>query len=349
MPASIAQSLFGHLPDGAAVDLFTLTNTRGSVCKVITYGAAITELHVPDRNGTLGDIALGFDNLPQYVSESPCFGAVCGRVANRIADGRFELDGKTYTLPINDPPNTLHGGPNGYHKVVWKAQAVDTPAGPSVEFRHLSPDGDAGFPGNLRIQMVYTFTHSGELRIDYEAETDKPTPVNLTNHSYFNLAGRGLIFDHTLRLKAKRYTPVGAGLIPTGVVADIAGGPLDFTAEKPIGRDFQAVAATLGGYDHNYVIEGGGQALVQAASVYEPTSGRTIEVATDQPGIQVYTSNNLLHKPIGKQGQVYLRYAGLCLETQHFPDSVHHPEFPSTILRPGTTFRSTTVYAFSTR
>jgi aldose 1-epimerase len=349
MPASIAKSLFGHMPDGTPVDLFTLTNAHGLVCKVITYGAAITELHVPDRKGTLGDIALGFDNLPQYIKESPCFGAICGRVANRIANGRFELDGKTYTLPINDPPNTLHGGPNGFNKAVWKAEAAESPAGPSVEFRHLSPDGDAGFPGTLRIRMIYTFTDAGELRIDYEAQTDKPTPVNLTNHSYFNLAGSGLIFDHTLRLDAKRYTPAGPDLIPTGAIADVAGGPLDFTAEKPIGRDFQAVAATVGGYDHNFVIEGGGRKVVHAASVYEPSSGRTIELATDQPGVQVYTSNNLLHKPVGKKGQVYLRYAGLCLETQHYPDSVNHPAFPSTILRPGETYRSTTAYAFAAR
>ena len=349
MSASTVKSPFGQMPDGTPVDLFTLTNARGLVCKVITYGAAITELHVPDRMGTLGDVVLGFDNLTQYIKESPCFGAVCGRVANRIANGRFELDGKTYSLPVNDPPHTLHGGPNGYNKAVWKGEAVESPAGASVEFRHTSPDGDSGFPGTLRIRMIYTFTNAGELRIDYEAQTDKPTPVNLTNHSYFNLAGSGLIFDHTLRLDASRYTPAGPGNIPTGAIAGVAGGPLDFTVEKPIGRDYQAVVPEVGGYDHNFVIDGGGRRVVHAASVYEPSSGRTIEVSTDQPGIQVYMSGNLLHKPVGKDGQVYLRYAGLCLETQHFPDSVHHPAFPSTILRPGETLRSTTVYAFSTR
>jgi aldose 1-epimerase len=347
MPARIAQSPFGNMPDGTAVDIFTLTNAGGLLCKVISYGAAVTELHVPDRDGRLADVVLGFDNLPQYVNESPCFGSVCGRVANRIAYGRFTLDGQTYALGINDPPHSLHGGFKGYDKVVWKARGAEGPEGPAVVFEHLSADGDGGYPGALRLRMTYTLTNANELRFDYEATTDRATPVNLTNHSYFNLAGTKDIFAHTLRLDASRYTPCGSDLIPTGAVADVAGGPLDFRQEKPIGRDFAQLPGGIGGYDHNFLIDGAGRGLVHAATVREASTGRAIDVSTDQPAIQVYTSNSLLRKPVGKQGVVYHRYAGLCLETQHYPDSVNHPAFPTTILQPGETFRSTTLYAFS--
>ncbi len=226
MPARLAKSPFGNLPDGAAVDLYTLTNAGGLVCKVITYGAAVTELHVPDRAGRLDDIVLGFDNLPQYVHESPCFGSVCGRVANRIARGRFVLDGQTYSLGLNDPPHSLHGGFKGYDKVVWNARGVERAEGPAVVFVLGSPDGDGGYPGTLAVRMTYTLTNANELRFDYEATTDRATPVNLTNHSYFNLAGTKDIFAHALRLEASRYTPRGPDLIPTGEVGDVAGGPL---------------------------------------------------------------------------------------------------------------------------
>ena len=247
MAASITKTAFGSVPDGTAVELYTLTNAKGSVCKIMTYGAVVTELHVPDRAGKLGDVVLGFDNLPQYLKESPCFGAIVGRFANRIAKGRFTIDGRTYTLAINNGPNTLHGGIIGFDKVVWKAQAAETPTGPCVVLTHLSPDGDEGFPGNLRVRVTYTLTHGDDLRIEYEATTDKATTVNLTNHSYFNLACSGDVMAQVCRINASRYTPVDAGLIPTGVIADVAGGPLDFTQAKPIGRDMGRIAEKTNG------------------------------------------------------------------------------------------------------
>jgi aldose 1-epimerase len=349
MSASIARSAFGNMPDGTAVELYTLTNANGLACKVITYGAAITELHVPDRGGKLGDVVLGFDNLPQYIKESPCFGAVCGRVANRIAKGRFVLDGKTYALAINNPPNTLHGGNIGFNKVVWQAEAAETPDGPAVAFQHTSPDGDQGFPGTLSVRMTYTLTNANEIRFDYEATADRATPVNLTNHSYFNLACRGDILGHRLQLKARQYTPADSALIPTGAIADVAGGPLDFTTSKPIGRDLKGIPGNIGGYDHNFVIDGGGRGLVLAARVYEPVTGRALEVSTDQPGVQLYTGNSLDEKLVGKRGAAYRPHCAFCLETQHYPDSVNEPRFPSTILRPGETFRSATIYRFSAK
>ena len=348
MPASTAKSAFETMPDGAAVELYTLTNANGLVCKVITYGAVITELDVPDRNGKLGDVVLGFDNLPQYLRESPCFGAVVGRVANRISRGRFVVDGKTYTLAINNPPNTLHGGIRGFDKVVWTAEAAEAPDGPAVILRHVSPDDDEGFPGTLSVRVTYTLTDANELRIDYEATTDKATPVNLTNHSYFNLACKGDILGQVLQLKAGRYTPTDSGLIPTGAIEDVAGGPLDFTKGKPIGRDIGKLSG-MPGYDHNYVIDGGGRGLVLAARVTEPVSGRTLEVATDQPGVQLYTSNWFNGTLVGKYGMAYPLHAAFCLETQHYPDSVNKPGFPSTLLRPGETLGSTTIYRFSAK
>jgi len=340
--------MFGTMPDGTAVELYTLTNANSLVCRVITYGAVITELDVPDRNGKLGDVVLGFDSLAEYIRDSPCFGAVVGRVANRIAKGSFVLDGKTYTLAINDGPNTLHGGIRGFDKVVWKGEAAETPDGPAVVLNHLSPDGDESFPGALKVRMTYTLTNANELRIDYEATTDKATPVNLTNHSYFNLACKGDVQGHVLQLKASKYTPSGAGLIPTGAIEDVAGGPLDFTKGKPIGRDIGKLSG-MRGYDHNFVIDGGGRGLVLAARVIEPVSGRAIEVSTDQPAVQLYTSNSFNGKLVGKYGMAFPLHAGLCLETQHYPDSVNEPAFPSTILRPGETFRSTTIYRFSAK
>jgi len=349
MSASISKSPFGKMPDGTPVDLYTLTNADGLVCKVITYGAVITELHVPDRTGRMGDIVLGFDNLHQYLTESPCFGAVVGRVANRIANGRFTVDGKTYTLAVNNGPNTLHGGIKGFDKIVWQAEAVDGPNGPSVVFSHVSPDGDEGFPGTLRVKMTYTLTNGNEVRFDYEATTDKATPVNLTNHSYFNLACKGDVQGQVLQIKGSRYTPGDDWLIPSGVIAEVAGGPLDFTQAKPIGRDIKKVPGKTNGYDHNYVIDGGGQNLVLAARAYDPATGRTLEVSTDQPGVQLYTANGMNGKTVGKYGQAYPAHAGFCLETQHYPDSINKPSFPSTLLRPGEVYRSTTIYRFSAK
>jgi aldose 1-epimerase len=346
---SITKSSFGTVPGGAAVELYTLTNADGLVCKAITYGAAVTELHVPDRAGRLGDVVLGFDNLPQYLTDSPCFGAIVGRVANRIAGGRFSLDGRGYSLAINNPPNTLHGGTKGFDKVVWDAEGVDTPDGPSVAFHRVSPDGEEGFPGSLSARVAYTLTNGNELRIDYEASADKATPVNLSHHSYFNLAGKGDVLGHVLQLKAARYTPMDASLIPTGEIAKVAGGPLDFTKPKAIGRDISKIPGDLHGYDHNLVLDGGGPGPVLAARVHEPATGRTMEVSTDQPGMQFYTGNSLADGLAGKRGARYSRHSGFCLETQHFPDSVNKPAFPTTILRPGQVFRSTTIYRFAAK
>jgi aldose 1-epimerase len=336
------------MPDGTPVELYTLTNSNGLICKVMTYGAVITELHVPDREHRLGDVVLGFDSLPRYISDSPCFGAAVGRVANRIAMGRFSLDGKSYSLATNDPPNTLHGGVKGFDKVVWKAEAFETKDGPSVVLSHLSPDGDEGFPGALSVRVAYTLTRSNELRIEFEASTDQATPVNLTNHSYFNLACRGDIRGHVLRINARSYTPSDETLIPTGEIAPVANTPLDFTKPKPVGRDIEKVPG-LKGYDHNLVIDGGGRGLVHAARVHEPVSGRTMEVETDQPGVQLYTSNSFDGTLVGKYGAAFPLHAGLCLETQHYPDSVNKPSFPTTILRPGDTLRNTTIYRFSAK
>jgi aldose 1-epimerase len=337
------------MPDGTAVDLYTLTNANGLVMKVMTYGAVITELHVPDKAGVTGDVVLGFDNLPDYVSHSPCFGAICGRVANRIAKGRFSIDGKTYKLATNNGANTLHGGLVGFDKVVWTAEAADGPNGPAVVLRHVSEDGNEGFPGKLTVQVTYTLTGRDEVRIDYEATTDKPTIVNLTNHSYFNLACQGDVMGQILQMRASKITLVDEGLIPTGVIADVAGGPFDFTQPKAIGRDMDKIPDKTNGYDHNFVIDGGGKSLVMAARVHDPKSGRSMEVLTDQPGIQLYTANGFHGALVGKYGQAYPLHAAFCVETQHFPDAVNKPSFPSTLLRPGETFRSTTVYRFSAK
>jgi aldose 1-epimerase len=336
------------MPDGSPVDLLTLENAGGLICRAITYGATVTELHVPDRNGRLGDVVLGYPSLGEYRSSDAFMGCAIGRFANRIAKGRFTLDGRTYSLPVNNPPNTLHGGSVGFGRVVWKARAEETPDGPSAVFEHVSPDGDQGFPGTLRVRMAYTLTHANELRISYEAESDKATPVNLTHHGYFNLACAGDVLGHGLQINARRYTPVDANLIPTGELAAVAGGPLDFTEMKPIGRDIGRISG-IDGYDHNFALDSGGGAAALAASVYEPLTGRTMEVLTDEPGVQFFTSSNLSGAPGGKRGGTYPRYPALCLETQHFPNSVNEPRFPPTVLRPGARFRSTTVYRFSAR
>ncbi|HEY1792558.1 MAG TPA: aldose epimerase family protein [Opitutaceae bacterium] len=349
MSQSVSKAAYGKTQDGEAVDLYTLTNAHGLVCRVATYGAIITELHAPDRAGRMGDVVMGFDSLGQYLTENPYFGCVCGRVANRIARGRFTLEGKTYHLATNNGPNTLHGGLRGFDKVVWRAATAETVDGPSIVLTHLSPDGDEGFPGNLSVRMAYTLTGANELRIEYRATTDRTTPVNLTNHSYFNLACRGDVKGHVLELNASRYTPLDPGQIPTGIAAEAAGGPLDFTIAKAIGRDIARVPDNPKGYDHNFVINGGGRSMVLAARVHEPDSGRTMEVLTDEPAVQLYTGNNLDGKLKGKKGVVCRPHDAFCLETQHYPDSVNHPSFPSTILRPGEEFRSTTLYRFGAR
>jgi aldose 1-epimerase len=351
MPTRLIRSAFGTMPDGTAVDLYTLTNAGGMVCKVITYGAAITELLVPDRAGKLGDVVLGFDNLAQYVRESPCFGSVVGRVANRIAKGRFTLDGKAYSLAVNDRGNTLHGGIQGFNKIVWNAEAAEGPDGPAVAFSHVSPDGDEGFPGALSVRMTYTLTDRNEVRLDYLATADAPTPVNLTNHSYFNLAGptSGPILDHELMLAADQYTAADDTLIPTGEIKSVTGTPLDFTKPTPIGARFDQLSGDPRGYDHNYVLRGEGKTPALGARVYEPGSGRVLEMFTTEPGVQLYTANFLDGSVKGKGGVAYHKHQGFCLEAQQFPDSINHANFPSTVLRPGEKYTQTTIYKFSAR
>ena len=346
MKATIQTSSFGQLPEGTAVDLYTLTNVHGLVAKVSTYGTIITELHVPDRQGRLGDVVLGFDNLAQYLKGHPYFGATVGRVANRIAKGTFVLEGKTCQLAINNGPNALHGGLKGFDKKVWKAEPQP---GAAVKFSYTSPDGEEGYPGTVMVSVTVALTDNDELSLDYTATTDKPTPVNLTNHSYFNLAGAGEVLAHELMLAADADTPVDAALLPTGEIKPVQGTPMDFTKPAAIGSRFSELKGNPVGYDHNFVLRNGGKALSLAARVIEPCTGRVMEVSTTEPGIQLYTGNFLNGSLTGKGGIVYGRHTAFCLETQHFPDSVNQPKFPSIILRPGQTYRQTTVHRFTTQ
>jgi aldose 1-epimerase len=337
---------------GRPVTLYTLTNSHGVEIKAMNYGGIILSIRVPDRKGQFADIVLGHETMEGYVPNPPYIGAVVGRYANRIANGTFKLDGKTYTLPKNDGPNTLHGGTDKtFNKVVWDGE---TKGKSSVAFTYLSKDGDDGFPGSAKIKVTYTLTDDNELVIDYEATTDKATVINLSQHSYFNLAGEGTgdILSHEIMINADRFTPVDKNLIPTGELRPVKGTPFDFTTSTKIGAriDDNYDQLVLGhGYDHNWVINRKGDGLMLAARVYEPTSGRVMEVSTTQPGVQFYTGNFLDGTVTGKQGHVYKRRFGLCLETQHFPDSPNHPDFPSTTLKPGETFKSKTVFKFSTK
>jgi aldose 1-epimerase len=346
MQAQVQKTSFGALPDGTAVDLYTLANANGLSAKVTTYGAIITELHVPDGKGEFCDIVLGYDNLEQYLRKHPFFGATVGRVANRIAKGRFTLVGKTYALATNNGPNHLHGGLKGFDKKVWQAEPQ---TGAAVKFSYTSPDGEEGYPGTLAVAVTMTLTDANELRLDYTATTDKPTPVNLTNHSYFNLAGEGSALEHEMMLAADYYTPSDSTLIPTGEIKLVKDTPMDFTAPRPIGSRFAQLQNKPVGYDYNYVLNSGGKGLALAARVSEPRSGRVMEVHTTQPGIQFYSANFLDGTLTGKRGVVYQQHSAFCLETQHFPDSVNQPQFPSVILRPGQTYRQTTVHKFLTR
>ena len=342
---------FGKTPDGTPIDLYVLTNGK-MTAKVMTYGAILTELHVPDRHGKSADVVLGFDNLAAYLAGHPHFGATTGRFANRIAKGRFTLDGKEYKLAVNNGPNSLHGGLKGFDKVVWKAKDASGPSGPAVELTYVSPDGEEGYPGNLTVTVTFTVTAADELRIDYTATTDKATPVNLTNHSYFNLAGpaSGPILTHELLLAADQYTPGDDTLIPTGEIKPVKGTPLDFTTPTPIGARFDQLKGDPVGYDHNYVLRGDGKTPALGATVYEPESGRVLGDVHDRAGRAVFYTANFLNVSLkGKGGVVYKKYQGFCLEAQHFPDSVHHANFPTTILRPGERYKQTTIYKFSTR
>jgi aldose 1-epimerase len=346
MQARVRKSSFGKLPDGTAVDLYTLANANGLIAKVATYGTIITELHVPDRRGELCDVVLGFDNLAQYLKGHPYFGCTVGRVANRIAKGRFTLDGQTYALAINNGPNHLHGGLKGFDKVVWQAEPQ---AGAAVMFTYASPDGEEGYPGTLTVAVTIALTDANELRLDYSATTNKPTPVNLTNHSYFNLAGDGDVLGHELMIAADRYTPSDSTLIPTGEIKPVKGTPLDFRQSQPIGSRFAQIHSHPAGYDHNYVLNADGKGLALAARAYEPRSGRVMEVHTTQPAVQLYTANFLDGSLTGIRGVVYRQHSAFCLETQHFPDSVNQPSFPSVILRPGQIYHHTTVHKFLTQ
>ena len=338
---------FGRLPDGTPVDIYTLTNARGIEARVMTYGAILVSLKLPDREGNFADVNLGFDDLAGYLGTHPYFGAVIGRYANRIAGGAFSLDGVVYLLAKNNNGNSLHGGTRGFDKVLWKAEPVRETNAVGVRLTYASKDMEEGYPGNLSVTAVYRLTNADELKISYEAQTDKATPVNLTNHAYWNLAGqgRGDILGHEIEIEADRYTGVDspANLIPTGEILDVAGTPFDFTTPHRIGERIDRV---VGGYDHNFVLRSGVGEPALAARVYEPECGRVLEIFTDQPGLQFYTGNFLDGTVKGKGGVAYGRHAAFCLETQHFPDSPNHPNFPSTILRPGQTFRSTTVHKF---
>lgn len=332
--------------EGEAVEVFTITNSKSLKAKIITWGATLVEMWVPGRTGKMGDVTLGFDALERYSRPHPFFGSIAGRYANRIAKGAFTLDGKTYKLATNNGPNHLHGGLRGFDKRVWKAEVQGTNA---VRFSYTSADGEEGYPGKLEVAVTYTLGENDELRLEYEATTDKPTVLNLTNHTYWNLAGTGDILNHGLRLYASRFTQVYPGLIPNGELLPVAGTALDFTKAKQVGRDIVSFKAENqpGGYDHNYVIDVKNPgALAPAAELYDPSSGRMMRVMTTEPGVQFYTANHLKDVP-GKNGEVYGNHAGLCLETQHFPDSPNHPDFPSTTLRPGETFKSKTIFAFS--
>lgn len=343
---TLKTSEFGRLPSGEPVDLYTLTSTGGMVAKVTTYGAMLTELHVPDKAGKTADVVLGFDNLARYLAGHPYLGPTIGRVGNRIANGKFTLEGKAYELARNENGvHHLHGGKKGFDKVLWKGEAVAGKTEASVKFTYRSPDGEEGFPGNLDVTVIYTLTDANELKIEYTATTDAATPVNLTNHSYFNLAGAGSgdILGHELMLAASRYTPADETLIPTGAIAEVRGTPLDFTRPTVIGA---RIAQVVGGYDHNFVLDSGGGKLALAARLRDPKSGRTMEILTTEPGIQFY-SGNFLDGTITGLGGLYRKHAGLCLETQHFPDSVNKPAWPSIILKPGQTYRHVVVHKFT--
>jgi aldose 1-epimerase len=344
---NITREPFGSLPDGTAVDIFTLTNSRGVKARLITYGAILVSLETPDRDGRPGDIVLGYDALDGYVKNNPYFGAIVGRYGNRIAKGKFTLDGATYKLAANNGENHLHGGLKGFDKVVWKAEEFKIPGGYGVSFSYLSKDGEEGYPGNLAVTIEYTLNDGNELAIAYTATTDKATPVNLTHHSYWNLNGaKADVLGHALEIAADRFTPVDKGLIPTGILAPVKGTAMDFTAPMAIGA---RIAQVEGGYDHNYVLNPKGAGLAFAARLSDPASGRVMEIRTTEPGIQFYSGNFLDGAITGKAGIVYKKHFGLCLETQHFPDSPNHPDFPSTILRPGRTYKSLTVHTFSAK
>jgi aldose 1-epimerase len=347
----IDKSVFGKASTGQEVLLYTLTNSTGAQVGITPWGATVTSIRVPDRSGKLGDIVLGFDTLQRYIANNRYFGAIVGRYGNRIANGKFMLDGKAYALARNNGENHLHGGIAGFDKKLWDAREVPGANGPALELKYTSPAGEEGYPGQLDVTVSYTLTNANELRIDYLATTDQPTVVNLTNHSYFNLAGAGDVLAHRVQIHAARFTPVDAGLIPTGELRSVTGTPFDFTTAHSIGERIDAGDEQIKfgkGYDHNWVLDGIAGQLRLAARVSEPSSGRVLEVLTTEPGLQFYSGNFLDGTNHGKGGQTYLHRAGFCMETQHFPDAPNKPSFASTTLLPGQRYQSTTLYRFST-
>lgn len=347
---SIKTEPFGQTPDEQAVDLVTMTNPNGIEARIMTFGGIIVSMKTPDRNGKLADIVLGFDDLSGYTKEHPYFGAIIGRYGNRIGAGKFTLNGVEYKLAVNNGPNHLHGGIKGFDKVVWKIEDAKTTGDEAIlRLGYLSKDGEEGYPGDLKCTVTYTLTADNELKMRYEARTDKPTVLNLTNHSYWNLAGQGTgdVLGHELVLNADRYTPVDEGLIPTGELKSVKDTPMDFTKPKAIGSRIKQV--DIGGYDHNFVLNGQTGQMKLCAKVYEPKSGRTMEIRTTEPGVQFYTGNFLDGALTGKDGKVYQKHYAFCLETQHFPDSPNKPDFPSVVLRPGEKYDITTVHKFSAK
>lgn len=353
--AGVTRKPFGKTKEGTAVDLYTLTNAKGMQATITNYGGIVTSLLVPDRNGKLDDVVLGYATVDEYIKDTPYFGALIGRYGNRIGQGKFTLEGKQYTLAQNNNGQHLHGGVRGFDKVVWSAKPIQAKNGPGLELSYVSKDGEEGYPGTLSVKVTYVLTDNNELSIRYQATTDKATPVNLTNHSYFNLAGQGSsdILKHVLMLNADKFTPVDKGLIPTGKLQPVEGTPFDFRKPTAIGKRVGAEDEQIkfgGGYDHNFVLnqKKPGE-MTLAARVSEPTTGRVMEVRTKEPGIQFYSGNFLDGSNVGKGGKVYKHRYGFCLETQHFPDSPNKPEFPSTILEPGKKYDTTTVYKFSAK
>ncbi|MEV6796385.1 aldose epimerase family protein [Streptomyces sp. NPDC051320] len=352
--SSPSKKFFGTLADGTKVDVWTVAN-GGTRLQVLSYGGIIHSLEVPDRRGRAANIALGFDNLADYVAKSPYFGGLIGRYGNRIARGKFTLDGVTYQVPVNDGVNSLHGGTKGFDKQMWHVEPFDRQGDRGLVLSRISPDGEMGYPGTLKVQVTYTLTRRGEWRIDYEATTDRATVVNLTSHTYFNLSGEGSgsIYDHTLQLAAARYTPVDSGLIPTGALPHVSGTPFDFRRAKAIGRDIREADDQLvygKGFDHNWALDKGITARPEhALTLTDPASGRVMKMYTTEPGLQFYSGNQLDGTLAGTSGKLYRQGDALALETQHYPDSPNEPSFPSTVLRPGQTYRTTTVHAFSTR
>jgi aldose 1-epimerase len=344
---SLSRDEFGKTADGQEIAIYTIVNTNGTVLKMTDFGAIVVALEVADRNGKRQNVTLGFDNLDGYLGAHPYFGATIGRFGNRIAKGKFTLDGEQYTLATNNSPNHLHGGDKGFDKRVWDVEEVETDDGLGLKFTRTSPDGEEGYPGTLKVSVVYLLTNDDELKIDYTATTDKATTLNLTNHCYWNLAGAGsgTVLDHELMIAADKYLPVDATMIPTGELANVRGTPLDFTSAKKIGRDIAQMQGDPGGYDHCFALRSQGGELALAAKLKDPASGRVMEVYTTQPGIQFYTGNFLDGSPeVGG----FNKHFACCLETQHYPDSPNRRDFPSAILRPGETFQQTTVHKFST-